>query len=122
LPNAAGTGSTVLGTWLEPSLANGNLVQHCIGTATSANNCATWTYNKNATLANSTSCLGLAGSGSTLCVDGNAKVYIGATGTGISASFRGTTSWTPGSIGAGGCASTSITLTGSAAGADCNVT
>ncbi len=44
---------------------------------------------------------------------------IGASGTAISASFRGSGSWTPGSITSGNCASTSITVTGAAAGTEC---
>jgi hypothetical protein len=47
---------------------------------------------------------------------------IGASGTAISASYRGTTSWTPGSISANACVTTTVTVTGAAAGADCVVT
>lgn len=51
----------------------------------------------------------------------NSGLTIGASGTAISASFRGTVSWTPGSL-VGVCATNTITLTGAAAGADCVVT
>lgn len=55
----------------------------------------------------------------TLAVTGAAT--LGATGTAVSASFRGTTSWTPGSINTLSIGQTTITLTGAAAGADCHV-
>jgi hypothetical protein len=48
-------------------------------------------------------------------------VTIGASGTAISASYRGTTTWNPAST-TNGQATTTITVTGAAAGADCVVT
>jgi hypothetical protein len=55
-----------------------------------------------------------------LIADGS--LTIGASGTAISGSFRGTTTWDPISLGAGNVDSTTITVTGAVAGADCNVT
>jgi len=53
---------------------------------------------------------------------GLAGLTVGASGTPISASYRGTTTWNPGTIGNNSCATTTISLTGAAAGADCNFT
>jgi len=47
-------------------------------------------------------------------------VTIGSGGTAISGSFRGTTTWNPGTItGGGGTATTNVTVTGAVTGADC---
>jgi hypothetical protein len=116
-----GSGSTVVGEWLEASLADGNTVTWRMGKSDTSGGDGIMVYTKNATAANSTLCLWVFGQSNTLCVDGNGKVIIGG-GTGISASYRGTTSWTPGSITANACATTTISLTGAAAGADCTVT
>lgn len=81
----AGSVSSTADLWLEPSLADGNLVNMRMGKAIGAGLNGVLTYTKNATAVNSTACLSVDGaSASTLCVDGNAKTYIGATGTGIS--------------------------------------
>jgi len=48
------------------------------------------------------------------------KLLLNTDGT-ITTALRGTTSWTPGSIPTGTCASTTITITGASAGADCIV-
>lgn len=49
----------------------------------------------------------------------NGGATIGSTGTAISASFRGTVSWTPGSLGPGICTSTSLTITGAVGATEC---
>jgi hypothetical protein len=50
----------------------------------------------------------------------NGGVTIGASGTAISKSVRGTATWNPGTVAAnGGTATTSITVTGAVTGADC---
>jgi len=115
----SGTAASVLAEFYEPSSANGAGLTLNVGQAAAWNQTGSLTYTQNATAANSTWCMGVAGNPSTLCTDGNAKVYIGATGTGISASYRGTVSWTPGSVSSGGEVTTAITLTGAVAGADC---
>jgi hypothetical protein len=117
----AGSGSTVVGEWLEASLADGNTVTWRMGKSDTSGGDGIIVYAKNATAANSTLCMWVFGQSNTLCVDGNGKVIIGG-GTGISASYRGTTSWTPGVIGTNACVTTTISLTGAAAGADCTVT
>lgn len=61
----------------------------------------------------------IAGSGKASVTSGG--LIIGSTGTAISASYYGTTSWTPGSIGAGSNATTTIALTGASAGAPCSI-
>lgn len=54
---------------------------------------------------------------STAALTGGAS--IGASGTAISASFRNTISWTPGSLGPGICTSTSLTITGAVGATEC---
>jgi len=55
-----------------------------------------------------------------MTIDAGAK--IGASGTAISASFRGTMSITPGTVIAAQCVSQTLTLTGATAGSDCLLT
>ena len=117
-----GTAATVMVSFYEPSSANGAGLTLNVGQAAAGNQTGSLTYTQNATAANSTWCMGVAGNPSTLCTDGNAKVYIGSGGTGISKSLRGTTSWTPGSIASGTSVTNNMTLTGAAVGADCVVT
>lgn len=116
----AGSASGTISTWLQASLADGNNNVLYMGKALSAGSAGILTYTKNATAANSTYCLGVfGGSASTLCVDGNAKTIIGSGGTGISASFEGSASCTPGLIASGGGVSCPITVTGAVAGSEC---
>jgi hypothetical protein len=126
----SGTAAANAATFFEASLANGNSLALRLGKAdTGASDGVGFYYVPNATAANSKACLAISGQTDTLCVDGNGKVLvsgvsltIGSTGTAITASYRGTTSWTPGSITQNQCVTTTISLTGAAAGADCMVT
>ncbi len=149
--SAAGTAATVLASFLEPTVANGNALTFNVGQANAGNQAGSLTYTQNVVAANSTWCMGVAGNASALCTDGNNKttaatltvtgqttlsgvlngngaenfvgpVTIGASGTAISASYRGTVSWTPGVINTLSVANNTITLTGAAAGADCVAT
>lgn len=106
----------------EPSMATGQYTQIQVGTAATNNNATVLQYLSNATAANSRGCIDVYGQGQTLCVDGNAKVYVGATGTGITGSFGATYNLTAGVITAGTCyTSGNQTLTGVAVGGVCNV-
>jgi len=51
----------------------------------------------------------------------NGKTIIGASGTAISKSLRGTVTWNPANLAAQTCSSTSITVTGAVSGADCGM-
>lgn len=105
----AGSANTVPVQWYQASLADAGTVAVQIGKANAAGQAGILTYTKNATAANSTWCLGvLSGSASTLCVDGNNKTIIGASGTAIGG-YRMTG-------GTGGCA------TAASIGATCDTT
>lgn len=82
--SVASTGGIVPGSWFMPSLADANFAALLVGKSTGTALSGQLTYTKAATVANSTMCMGTWGLPGTLCVDGNAKTYIGATGTGIS--------------------------------------
>jgi hypothetical protein len=126
----SGTAAANAATFFEASLANGNSLALRLGKAdTGASDGVGIYYTANATAANSKGCVAVSGQTDTLCVDGNGKVLVSGVsltilgaGTGISASYRGTTSWTPGVIGTNACVTTTVSLTGAAAGADCTVT
>jgi hypothetical protein len=105
-----GFNATFNGTWNYEQSATAGVIEY-------NNSTNSWTFN--------TAPAGVAGAAATLTERARVSasgLTIGASGTAISASFRGTTSWTPGSILSGNNVSTTITVTGAAAGADCVVT
>jgi len=125
--SAAGSAATVISSFLEPAIANGNALTFNVGQANAGNQAGSLTYTQNVVAANSTWCMGVAGTPSTLCVDGNAKatvggaggLQIGTAGTAISKSNRGTASLTPAAILTQTCQAQSITVTGAVAGGEC---
>ncbi len=147
--SAAGSAATVLASFLEPSVANGNGLTFNIGQANAGNQAGSLTYTQNVVAANSTWCMGVAGNPSALCTDGNNKttaatlavtgqttlsgvlngngaenfvgpVTIGASGTALSSSGRGTIAFGAQTIAANACIINSVAVTPTTAGADCS--
>jgi hypothetical protein len=107
-----------LGTFFEPSLANGSLAILRYGISTSANASGGIYFKPNATAANSTNCMAVTGQVDTLCVDGNGTTAVtkptiatgvGADGSGFKHS-RSTTGCTTGAAIGANCSS-SVTWT-----------
>jgi hypothetical protein len=116
-----GAGNNVAAGFYIPTMADGTFDALLIGKSTGTSLSGQLTYTKNATVANSTWCMGLWGSQSTLCVDGGGKTTIGSNGTPIASSIRGTQAVGGGAILAQACTTQAITVTGAVAGAECAV-
>lgn len=106
---------------LASGLTNGSYVNMLLGRTAAANDAASIQFTPNATAGLSKACIDVFGQSQTLCVDGQPKVYVGATGTGISGSFGNTYNFAAGTIASGTCNSSAQTLTGVSVGGVCNV-
>jgi hypothetical protein len=79
-----GSAAANAATFFEASLANASSFALRLGKAdTGASDGLGIYYTANATAANSKGCVAISGQTDTLCVDGNGKVIVGSSGTGI---------------------------------------